>query len=66
MNRRLGGSQSWSEHLVEEMNLLPLAGIEPHNTQTIASHYTNYTILALTNIVCIIFYLFCYVSRPMQ
>jgi hypothetical protein len=28
LNRRLDGPQSWSQHLEEEKNLLPLLGIE--------------------------------------
>lgn len=48
----------WAPEFVQtfyrkEMNLLPLAGIEPQNTQTMASHYTNYTIRAPTNILCV-------------
>ena len=35
------------------MNLLPLAGIEPQNTQTTVSHNTNYTIHDPTNILCV-------------
>jgi len=61
----------WAPELAQifyrrEMNLLPLAEIEPQNTQTTASHYTHYTIWAPTYILCIIFYLFCYISKPMQ
>ena len=48
----------WAPELVQtfytnEINLLPLAGIEPQNTQTIATHYTAYTIWAPTNILCV-------------
>jgi hypothetical protein len=48
----------WTPELVrtssrKEMNLLPLAGIESQNTQTIASHYTNYIIWAPTDILCV-------------
>jgi len=48
----------WAPELVQtfytkEINLLPLAGIEPQNTHTIATHYTDYNIWAPTNILCV-------------
>ena len=42
---KLGGPQSPSGWLVKR-NCLPLPGIEPWTVQPVASHHTNYTILA--------------------
>lgn len=43
---RLGGPQDQSEWVLVKRNPLPLSGIEPWTVKPVASHYTNYVVLA--------------------
>jgi hypothetical protein len=51
LNRRLGGPHSQSGHFEEEKNFLPYQESNPGSSSQQTSHYTNYAIPALTDVI---------------